>query len=46
MYNVVGTKGFIDFIGYKDTELEANELVVQWQQMGLVCVVTKELPNE
>lgn len=42
MYKIVGTKGVIDFIGYKDTEEEANALVVLWQQMGLSCVVTKE----
>jgi hypothetical protein len=46
MYKIVGTKGCCDFIGYKETEEEVNALVVKWQQMGLVCVVTKELPNE
>lgn len=44
MYKVVGSKGVIDFIGFKDTEEAANELARQWQAMGLSCVVTKELP--
>ena len=46
MYKVVGSNGVIDFIGFKDTEEEANALARQWQAMGLSCVVTKELPNE
>lgn len=46
MYKIVGAKGICEFIGYKKTEEEANALVVKWQQMGLVCVVTKENPNE
>jgi hypothetical protein len=43
MYKIVGSKGVIDFINYKETEEEANALVVKWQQMGLSCVIIKEL---
>ena len=43
MYKIVGTKGIVEFIGYKETEEEALELVVNWQQMGLTCVITKEM---
>ncbi len=43
MYKVVGTRGIVDFIGYKETEEEALELAVNWQQMGLTCVITKEM---
>jgi ribose 1,5-bisphosphokinase PhnN len=46
MYKIVGSKGVINFIGFKDTEEEANALALQWQTMGLSCVVTKELPND
>jgi hypothetical protein len=42
MYKIVGSKGVIDFINYKNTEEEAKALVVKWQQMGLSCVIVKE----
>jgi hypothetical protein len=42
MYKIVGTKGICDFIGYKDTEEEANALVLKWEELGLSCVIIKE----
>jgi hypothetical protein len=42
MYKIVGTKGIMDFIGYKETEEEALELVSQWEKLGLACYITKE----
>jgi hypothetical protein len=42
MYKIVGTKGICDFIGYKNTEEEANALVLKWEELGLSCVIIKE----